>query len=109
MSLQIGPFGITNYIDEQMGLMTPLSIAAHWILPYSDDMSFYQRWYNAALTAYDWYIRRFSYIPTEEATAKKYFAHLEPLPSIDDLTRSVSVNFVNLHRALTHPRPAMPG
>lgn len=92
-----------------MGLMTVLSISAHWMLPYSDDMTFYQRCYNAFLTLYDWYIRRYSYIPAEEALTKKYFTHLEPLPSIDDLTRSVSVNFVNTHRALTQPRPAMPG
>lgn len=79
------------------------------MLPYSDDMTFYQRWYNVMLSAYDWYIRRYSYIPAEEALIQKYFAHLEPLPSLDDLTQSVSLNFVNTHRALTPPRPAMPG
>lgn len=79
------------------------------MLPYSDNMTFYERFYNAALSAYDWYLRKFDYLPKEEALAKKYFSHLEPLPSLDELIRSVSVNFVNTHRALAPPRPAMPG
>lgn len=26
-----GPFGVTNVIDEQMGFITPISIAPHWV------------------------------------------------------------------------------
>lgn len=79
------------------------------MLPYSDDMTFVQRIYNAVVTIYDWILRRFVYIPAEEALAKKHFSHLEPLPSLDELVHNVSLNFVNTHRALTPPRPSMPG
>lgn len=79
------------------------------MLPYSDDMTFAQRMYNAVVTAYDWIVRRFVYIPAEEALVKKHFSHLEPLPSLDELVHNVSLNFVNTHRALAPPRPAMPG
>lgn len=79
------------------------------MLPYSDNMTFDQRLYNLLVTAYDYFIRRFVYIPAEEALAKKHFSHLEPLPTLDELIRNVSLNFVNTHRALSSPRPSMPG
>lgn len=72
-------------------------------------MSFYERWYNAMLSTYDWLIRRLFHIPGENRLAKKYFSHLEPLPSIDDLMYNVSVVLVNTHRALSPPRVTMPG
>lgn len=79
------------------------------MLPYTDQMSFSQRLYNIAVSTYDLIVRYFYYLPAEEALAKKYFAHLAPLPSLDELTKSISVTFVNNHRALSPPRPAMPG
>lgn len=72
-------------------------------------MSFYERWYNIMLSMSDWFIRRQFHIPGENALVKKYFAHLEPLPSIDDLMHSVSVVLVNTHRALSPARATMPG
>lgn len=77
-------------------------------MPYSDRMSFTERWYNTVLTAYDWFVRHFDYLPAEEATARKYFAHLAPLPPLDDLLRNISLTLVNSHRALSPPRPSMP-
>lgn len=71
-------------------------------------MSLYERWFNTIVSAYDWMVRRFSYLPTEEEYTRKYFAHLAPLPSLDDLLRNVSLILVNTHRALSPPRPAMP-
>ncbi|XP_055308151.1 UDP-glycosyltransferase UGT5-like, partial [Sitodiplosis mosellana] len=105
----ICPFGIANHVDTQQGLMTPWSIAPHWMLPYTDDMTFYQRWYNSLVSLYDVYIRHFWYLPAEDALTKKHFAHLAPLPSLSDLVNNISVMFVNNHRALSPPRPAMPG
>lgn len=31
-TITICPFGITNYVDENMGLITPMSIAPHWVI-----------------------------------------------------------------------------
>lgn len=72
-------------------------------------MTFFQRWYNAVVSFYDALVRRFVFIPAEDALAKKYFAHLAPLPPLIDLLNNISVMFVNNHRALSPPRPAMPG
>lgn len=79
------------------------------MLPYSDEMTFVQRMYNAYVTVYDWIIRRFVFLPAEAALVKKHFSHLEPLPTLDELIHNVSLNFVNTHRALSPPRPSMPG
>ncbi|XP_031639548.1 UDP-glucuronosyltransferase 1-10-like [Contarinia nasturtii] len=107
--ITICPFGITDHIDQHMGLITPISNVPHWILPYTDNMSFIERWHNAVASIFDFIMYRFVYLPTEENLAKKYFAHLGPLPSLNDLLNSISVVFVNRHRALSPPRPAMPG
>lgn len=72
-------------------------------------MTFFERLYNTAVSTYDWIMQRLKYIPGEEELARKHFAHLAPLPSLNDLIRNVSVNFVNTHRALSPPRPVMPG
>lgn len=77
-------------------------------LPFSDNMSFYERWFNVLVSAYDWAIRRFVYLPAEEGLARKHFAHLAPLPSLDDIMANVSMVLVNTHRALSPPRPSMP-
>lgn len=79
------------------------------MLPYTDNMSFFERWHNAIISFYDEIIRRFVYLPAEQKLTKKYFSHLEPLPSLNELLKSISVMFVNTHRALSPPRPAMPG
>lgn len=71
-------------------------------------MSFYERWFNTIVSTYDWAVRKFSYLPTVDEHARKYFSHLEPLPSIDDILRNVSMVFSNTHRALSPPRPSMP-
>lgn len=71
-------------------------------------MTFYQRWHNAVVSAYDWFVRKYGYLPTEEEYARKFFGHLGPLPSIYDLLRNVSMVLVNTHRAIFPPRPTMP-
>ena len=78
------------------------------MLPFWDNMSFLERWFNVLFTAYDWAVRKFQYLPAEEELARKYFAHLAPLPSLEDLHRNVSIVLVNTHRALAPPRPSMP-
>lgn len=72
-------------------------------------MSFTERWYNTMLSIFDWLIRRHFHIPGENALAEKYFSHLQPLPSIDDLMHNVSAVLVNTHRALSPARATMPG
>lgn len=78
------------------------------MLTYSENMSFLERWFNTFVSIYDWAIRTFVYLPNEEKYTKEHFAHLEPLPSMNELIAKVAVVLVNTHRALSPPRPAMP-
>lgn len=78
------------------------------MLPYWDDMTFFERWFNTIVTIYDWAVRKFQYLPTEEEYTRKYFAHLEPLPSMEELLKNVSIVLINNHPALAPPRPSMP-
>lgn len=93
-----------------MGLLTPTSHVPSTMLEYTDQMTFSERWYNTMVFT----IVRIAYnliqLPWQNYLANKHFGHLEqPLPSIDQLRKNVSIIFVNAHRSITYPRPHMPG
>lgn len=72
-------------------------------------MDFSERWYNAMLSLYEYILHRHIHIPAQTELVKRHFGDLEPLPSIDELRKNISLIFVNAHRAITYPRPSMPG
>lgn len=90
-----------------MGVLTPYSHVPCVFLPFSDKMTFFQRWYNTVFALYDWSIRKILHVRFQANVAEKYFGHLGELPSIDSLLKSRSVIFINLHRAFVPPRPSM--
>lgn len=104
----VGTFGYADHIDRQVGLPSLYSVSSHWTLPFTDQMTFYQRWYNTLVNIYDWYVRNYVFLPAETEYAQKYFGHLGPLPSINDLIRNISMVLVNTHRAIFPPRASMP-
>lgn len=92
-----------------MGLLTPLAHVSHTLLTYTDRMNFFQRYHNIILSIYDWFLRQFYHIPLQTRLVEKHFGHLQPLPTINELRKNISMYFVNAHLAITHPRPHMPG
>lgn len=92
-----------------MGLLTPISHVSHAILPYTDNMNFCQRWFNAMFTFGQWIIQRYVHYRWQNKLVQTHFSHLQPLPSIEKLRKNISIIFVNAHRSITHPRPSMPG
>ena len=44
----LGPYGISNFVDEQMGLLTPLSIAPHWVIINDVNLNYNRLRYNEA-------------------------------------------------------------
>lgn len=104
----ICPTGTFDFFDRNMGLLTPYAYVSHNVLTYTDNMSFTERWHNTMVSLYEWIYRRWVHISTQQEIAKRFFSHLGPLPSIDDLIRNVSVTLTNSHPALFHPRPSMP-
>ena len=98
-------------MDHSMGLLTPLSFVVHHNLPYTPEMSFLQRCYNAFITTYDSFYRNFFYIPAQNKLAKKYFKESFDgnVPHINDIEKEIAVILVNHHRVLDHPRPKING
>lgn len=78
------------------------------MLTFSDEMSFYERWYNSLVVAFDWIVREFVFLPGQEKLMKEIFPQLEPIPPMNELLKKVAVVLVNTHRALAPPRPSMP-
>lgn len=110
LSACAGATGIPEFFDSEMGMLTPLAHVAQQVLPYTEKMTFAQRYYSSMLSMYTYFVRLFLHYPWHNGIAQKHFAHLEqPLPSIQELRKNISVIFVNVHRSITYPRPHMPG
>lgn len=91
-----------------MGLWTPSSHVSHTWLPFTDKMSFTQRWYNSLISTFEWIVRISIHLPAQNDIANRYFGHLGKLPSIEEMMANVSLVLTNSHRSLFHPRPSMP-
>lgn len=60
-----------------MGHLTPWSYVPHYLLTYTDNMSFQERLWNVYVSLYDLIHRNFIYLPSMNEQAKKHFGHLE--------------------------------
>ncbi|GAB0098882.1 UDP-glucuronosyltransferase [Sergentomyia squamirostris] len=109
----ISTYDFTDYLDLNAGFRPPLSFVPHILLSYTDDMTFTQRTYNLFFSLLDRIIRGVFYIPAQNSLLQKAFAPLEhslgPLPTVQELERSISVTLFNSHAATSPPRPEMPG
>lgn len=103
-----GPTGVFDFFDRNMGLLTPYSHVSHTILPYTDEMSFTERWYNTLVSTFDWTLRKWIHLPAQNEIAQRHFGHLGTLPSVEELIANVSLILANAHRSLFHARPSMP-
>ncbi|XP_049792508.1 UDP-glycosyltransferase UGT5-like [Schistocerca nitens] len=74
---------------------------------YSDHMSFWERLYNAYVTARFHYIWNYKMISDQEEVLKKHFG--ADLPPIRDFERNFSLLLVNNHFSMNYPRPRLPG
>lgn len=93
--------------DNDMGLLTPYSHVPSVFLPYSDNMTFLQRWANTLFSMLNWIMRELVHNPLQNGLAEKYFGHLGELPTVQAVLRNRSLMFTNLHRAFSYPRPSM--
>lgn len=71
-----GPYGYSDFFDRAMGLLTPWSHVPHMLVPYGDNMSYFERVHNVILSAYDWWFRNWVLLPQQHAIAQRYFGHL---------------------------------
>lgn len=73
-------------------------------------MSFTERLHNSMLSACDWIVRRFIYFPRQNHLAKKFFGHLDEIPTVDpkELTQNISLALINTHNSIQASRPSIP-
>lgn len=111
----ISTYGTSDFFDRAMGMLTPWSHVPHILLNYSDNMKFTERAYNAYLSIYEWIYRNWYALPEQNRQAEQFFGHLvgerngEPLPTVQQLERTIAIILSNTHRSISTPRPTMPG
>lgn len=65
-----------EHYDSAMGLLTPISHVPSSLIGYSDEMTFSQRVYNVIVSGYQWYKRKYFFLPLQEEMAKEYFSRM---------------------------------
>lgn len=108
----IGTYGYSDFFDSIMGLRTTWSFVPHMITTYTDRMTFLQRVHNAILSLADALYRKYYYLPAQNDIAKEIFGSIEslqPIPSVEELEKSISIMLINSHISIAPPRPSMPG
>lgn len=110
--ITIGTYGYSDFFDSIMGLRTTWSFVPHMITTYTDRMTFFQRIHNTILSLFDAFYRKYYYLPAQNEIVKEIFGSIEslqPLPTVEELEKSISVMLINSHKSIAPPRPSMPG
>lgn len=101
----------------------------HELMTFPESMTFWQRFQNVFYCLWDKYLRLYNNLPRQQVLVDKYFTHLPGrrntqsflfqyysrdffpgrLPSVEDLTRSVSVILQNSYAPMTTIKPNVPG
>ncbi|KAG4070679.1 hypothetical protein HA402_013599 [Bradysia odoriphaga] len=108
----IGTYGYSDFFDSIMGLRTSWSFVPHMITNYSDRMTFFQRVHNTILSLADAFYRKYYYLPAQNDIVQEIFGSIEslqPIPSVEELEKSISIMLINSHISIVPPRPSMPG
>jgi glucuronosyltransferase len=73
-------------------------------------MNFGERLWSTWLNLYEYCLRQFLYLPSQDKLAQTYFAHLPgPLPSVKEMERKASAILLNSHDSMSAPRPTVRG
>lgn len=119
-------FGWNTYFDSMLDSFGAWAHVPHELLVVPENMNFWQRMKNVYFCLLDKYARHYVYMPEQQVLADKYFAHLPgkdnftnlllklsvyfigPHPSLEELSRSVSVILQNTHTPMVVVKPNVP-
>ncbi|XP_046491306.1 UDP-glycosyltransferase UGT5-like isoform X1 [Neodiprion pinetum] len=105
----ISTFGTTSTINSIFGNPAPWSYVPSEFLLFSDRMTFAQRLQNTLVYIYGELVRKFFYIPRQQALVEKYLSGPdEKIPPLDEISRSADFILINSHPAFSTPRSYMP-
>ncbi|XP_055531724.1 UDP-glycosyltransferase UGT5-like [Wyeomyia smithii] len=99
-------FGNSLWTNGLVGCPHPTSHLGHFLLSYTDRMTFWERFINTAFTEFDRIYYNWFYLPTQ----KKYYdlAFPNAKQSFEQQMKNVSLVFLNTHFTLSSPRPYPP-
>ena len=98
--------GIPSWISLMTGNPENPSYMPNYLLPYTSHMTFFERIFNFVIHITTTSLYQYSYIPKQEAIARKYFK--EDLPRFMDVSKNFSIILVNTLVGLDDPRPLLP-
>jgi glucuronosyltransferase len=98
--------GIPPWISLTTGNPENPSYMPNYQLPYTSHMTFSERVFNFVIHIITTSLYQYSYIPKQEAIAKKYFK--EDLPRFMDVWKNFSIILVNTLVGLDDARPLLP-
>jgi glucuronosyltransferase len=98
--------GIPPWISLTTGNPETPSYMPNFLLPHTSHMSFSERSFNFLIHILTTFLYEYSYIPKQEAVARKYFN--QDLPPFMDIWKNFSIILVNTLAGLDDPRPLLP-
>jgi glucuronosyltransferase len=98
--------GVVPWISLWTGNPDNPSYMPSSLSTYASHMTFSERFYNFVIHMFTITVYQYSYIPKQEAIARKYFK--EELPSFLDISKNFSIILVNTMVGLDDPRPLLP-
>ncbi|XP_073847615.1 UDP-glycosyltransferase UGT5-like isoform X2 [Musca autumnalis] len=101
--------GFESRMSQMMGVIMPWSFVPHTFSPFTDRMTFFERFMNSFYSLTEDFIREYEYFPKMDAMMRKYFGHLNvDIPSVSKLEKNISVAMVNSYTPLSTTRPLVP-
>lgn len=95
---------LTGY--DAVGNPTHPILYPDFLLPFVDDLGFFERLYSTYYSIYFRYFYEYKVIRKHDKIARKYIS--EDLPYLGDIERNVSLLLLNVNPVLHSPRPNVP-
>ncbi|XP_062549717.1 UDP-glycosyltransferase UGT5-like [Armigeres subalbatus] len=99
-------FGSCMWTNDLVGSPAPPSHVAHFLLSYTDKMTFWQRFHNTAMTILDRLYYELRYLPNQRRMYEAGFPNAKL--TFEQQMKNVSLVFLNQHFSLSSPRPYPP-
>lgn len=104
--IAFSPTVASKATTDMVGTPSPLSYVPHIMLPFTEEMTFPQRFLNTLINFFEWIFFDFMYMPGQMRIYEDAFQNPEK-PSLNDVRRNVSLVLLNSHFTLNYPRPYM--
>lgn len=104
--IAMSTLGNSKWTNDLIGNPSPLSYISHFLLSYTDRMTFYQRFHNTFMISAEFLMSHYYGLPEQRKVYDKYFP--DPKPDFDDVLKNVSLVLLNSHFSYSSSRPYLP-